>query len=390
MPLLVRLLENEKNTLEVQHAAAQALEDISDADALAALRRAEHGHPYHSVRVVAREALWRKGIDPEKRELNERIAPVEQQVVPEGDPKALVFIKGPHKIGNAFQTPDNLQGYTTTDSGPTYRMGCNIFSLKPAAPTGKLEQVTRFTNGWVADLEVSYDGGRIVFCRRGGLDDPWWHLFEINADGSGLRQLTSGPYHDVQPEYLPDGRIIFSSSRIGTRDEYHGYLATGLTVMNADGSDIHCVSFNLGRDAEPSIGLDGRILFSRLEVFYSRMKTEWNLCGSFPDGTKVNTLYGPERRDFWEKTIFGGIAHVMPRHRVLRITQPQPWFDSQTLINSFAGPMLVGPGRNVEAILQKDNSMAITTPYPLSPTKLLVAAGKQPVKPGKARAPPAS
>jgi len=383
VPLLVKMLESEKNTLEVQHAAAQALEDISDAAALAALRRAEHSHPYHSVRVVAREALWRKGIDPEKREMKEKIVPVAPQVVPEGDPKALVFIKGPHKIGNAYQIPANLQAYTTTDSGPTYRMGWNIFSLKPAAPDGKLGQVTHFTSGWVADLEVSYDGTKILFCRRGGLDDPWWHLFEINADGSGLRQLTSGPYHDVQPEYLPDGRIIFSSSRIGTRDEYHGYLATGLTVMNADGTDIHCVSTNVGRDAEPSIGLDGRILFSRLEVFYSRMKTEWNLCGAFPDGTKVNMLYGPERREFWSRRIIGAEGMVAPRHRVLRITQPQPWFDSKTLINSFAGPMLVGPGRNVEEILQKNNSMAITTPYPLSPTKLLVAAGPRPLKLGK-------
>jgi HEAT repeat protein len=379
VPLLVKLLESDKNTLEVQHAAAQALEDISDTAALAALRKAEHSHPYHSVRVVAREALWRKGIDPEEREMNEKIAPVSPQVVPEGDPEALVFIKGPQKIGNAYQIPSNLQAYTTTDSGPTYRMGWNIFRLKPAAPDGKLEQVTHFASGWVADLEVSYDGTKILFCRRGGLDDPWWHLFEINADGSGLRQLTFGPYHDVQPEYLPDGRVIFSSSRIGTRDEYHGYLATGLTVMNADGSDIHCISFNVGRDVEPSIGLDGRILFSRLEVFYSRMKTEWNLCGSFPDGTKVNMLYGPERRDFWQKKIFGAEGLVAPRHRVLRIAQPQPWVDSKTLINSFAGPMLVGPGRNVEEILQQDNSMAITTPYPLSPTKLLVAAGPRPL-----------
>lgn len=379
VPLLVKMLENEKNTLEVQHAAAQALEDISDGAALAALRKAQQGHPYHSVRVVAREALWRKGIEPETAGMNEKIVPVTPQVVPEGNPKALVFIKGPHKIGNAYQIPDNLQAYTTSDSGPTYRMGWNIFRLKPASPDGRVEPVTRFTSGWVADLEVSYDGAKILFCRRGGLDDPWWHLFEINADGTGLRQITFGPYHDVQPEYLPDGRIICSSSRSGTRDEYHGYLSTGLTVMNADGSDIHCISFNVGRDAEPAIGLDGRILFSRLEVFYSRMKTEWNLCGAFPDGTKVNMLYGPERRGFWGRIIDGAGGQAGPRHRVLRIAQPQPWFDSKILINSFAGPMLVGPGRNEEEILQKDNSMAITTPYPLSPARLLVAAGPRPL-----------
>ena len=49
------------------------------------------------------------------------------------------------------------------------------------------------------------------------------------------------------------------SRRAGIRDEYHGFPANGLSVMNADGSDIHVIGFNIGRDAEPVVADDGKI-----------------------------------------------------------------------------------------------------------------------------------
>jgi HEAT repeat protein len=378
IPLLHTYLTNANNVLEIQYAAAQALYELDTPEALSILKKAESNHPYHSIRLAAREALWKHGIMPDNIPGRERGSAIQQQTVPSGKPRTLAFIKGDHDPGNAYQIPRTYQAYTTTDSGPTYRLGRNIYTLTPVISNGVVTPVTLFTNGFVADIDVSYDGKRILFSRRGGSSDPWWHIFEINADGTGLRQITHGPYHDVQPAYMPDGRIVFSSSRIGVRDEYHGYLATGLTIMNADGSDIHCIGFNLGRDAEPCIAHDGKILFTRLELFYSRLKTEWNLLSVFPDGTKAQTLYGPERRDFWYKRIKGGDAQQPSRHRVLRIAQPQPYDTVRYIINSFSGPMLAGPGRYTERILQKHNRMAITTPYPLDKTTLLCAAGARP------------
>ena len=74
-----------------------------------------------------------------------------------------------------------------------------------------------------------------------------------------------------------------------------------MTLCNADGSDIHCIGFNLGGDREPALLDDGRVVFSRLDLFYSRLKTEITVQAVFPDGTKNVTLYGPERRDFWHQ-----------------------------------------------------------------------------------------
>ena len=78
----------------------------------------------------------------------------------------------------------------------------------------------------------------------------------LSLDGTGLEQVTTGPHHDVGPAYLPDGRIVFSSTRSGIRDEYHGYPCTILCIMDADGRNIHSISSNIGRDNEPSILAD--------------------------------------------------------------------------------------------------------------------------------------
>ncbi|MFQ5808220.1 MAG: hypothetical protein ACE5JM_01265, partial [Armatimonadota bacterium] len=234
---------------------------------------------------------------------------------------------------------------------------------------------------YVADCEVSWDAQRIVFARRGGDADPWWHIYQIRADGDELQQITSGPYHDVQPCYLPDGRIVFSTSRVGMRDEYHGYYATGLAVMRPDGSDIRHIGFNLGRDDEPSVLDDGRIVFGRLELFYSRLKTERTVHAVFPDGTHDVTLYGPERRDFWRRvTVRSGEkwwGEVPPRHRVLRLTQPQPYGPGRVLCASTGGLVLTGPGRYRETMVPHDSSMAVTSPYPLHDGRILCAATRR-------------
>jgi Tol biopolymer transport system component len=46
-------------------------------------------------------------------------------------------------------------------------------------------------------------------------EDSYYHLFEMNVDGTGLKQLTVGKYNDFDGRYLPDGRIVFLSTRRG-------------------------------------------------------------------------------------------------------------------------------------------------------------------------------
>ncbi|MDR1053375.1 MAG: HEAT repeat domain-containing protein [Planctomycetaceae bacterium] len=389
VPLLVRILNDDKNSLGIRHRAGLALDKIGSAEALEALREAELNHQFHSVRTAAREALWRHNISPLPRPpVPNVVAPVVDQAEIPQRATRFVFVKGSIvPPNNPFQMDSWRQAYATTDSGPTYRPGDNLYTLDIAGGEPVVRRLTNFSDGYVADCEVSFDGKTVWFARR-EQTSAWWHIFRVQADGSNLRQVTFGNNHDVQPVELPNGRIAFSSTRLGTRDEYHGYPATGLTTMTPDGKDIQVVGFNFGRDSEPSVADDGSVLITRLELFYSRMKTEYNLLALRPDGTQARTIYGPERRAFWRK-IHGGYGGWFAggeeggRHRLLRLTQPQPFSADKILLTTPAGPVLT-QGRQGEQLLRQpflreggNDEMVITTAIRLDERTLLVAAGKK-------------
>ena len=74
--------------------------------------------------------------------------------------------------------------------------------------TGKLTMLLDDPKGSVRDPQVHYDARKVVFSyRKGGTD--FFHLYEINVDGTSLRQLTDGPFNDIEPTYLADGGILF-------------------------------------------------------------------------------------------------------------------------------------------------------------------------------------
>jgi Tol biopolymer transport system component len=93
--------------------------------------------------------------------------------------------------------------------------------------------------------------GRIAYASNQSGD---WDIYSMNADGSGKRQLTSGPGNDTQPSYSADGtRIVFASNRAGNYDVY---------AMNADGSGVTRLTTDPGDDTQPTFSPDGtRVAF---------------------------------------------------------------------------------------------------------------------------------
>ena len=385
---LIAILNDERSVLDVRHAAAEALVDLGNEKALEALENAAFDHSFRSIRLIARDALQVRGIPIKPRPLaaDDRIEPLPGGTSPSAqqEMETLVFIKGNNSIPNTLGTVEQADRwratYVVTDSGPAYRPGGNLYVLKPPRPDGQVIPLTHFPDGYVAEPELSWDGTHVLFCHR-GQDDPWWHVYRIRVDSSGLEQLTFGPYHDVGPAYLADGRIVFASSRGGIRDEYHGYPATALYVMQPDGTGMHPIATNIGRDNEPAILNDGRIVISRLEVFYSRNKTELTLHAMHSDGTQDVVLYGPERRAYWRNLDHGlpspADAQEAPlTHRVLRMTQPQPMPDRRGIVVvTEGGLVLVGPKRDTETIITPDyKERSYTTPFPLPGGRILCAS----------------
>src|SRR5687767_6238071 len=102
-------------------------------------------------------------------------------------------------------------GYYGPDANrKAYGHGGKLYKLN--LRTGTLTTILEDARGGVRDPQVHYDGRKILFSYRKG-DSPNYHLYEINTDGGGLRQLTDGPWDDIEPTYMPNGELMFVSSR---------------------------------------------------------------------------------------------------------------------------------------------------------------------------------
>ena len=69
---------------------------------------------------------------------------------------------------------------------------------------------------------------------------------------------------------------MFTSTRIGTFEEYHNPPSRALFVMKPDGSGIEPITFTLIFDNEPKVMADGRIAFIRTDNFFDRARSRRN------------------------------------------------------------------------------------------------------------------
>jgi hypothetical protein len=157
--------------------------------------------------------------------------------------------------------------------------------------TGELTVLLDDPEGAVRDPQIHYDGDRILFSYRPG-GTHYYHLYEINADGTGLRQLTDGPFDDIEPSYLPDGGIVFCSSRCNRFVPCWYTQVAILYRCDGDGGSIRPLSSNIENDNTPWILGDGRILYTRWEYVDRSREDFHHLWAMNPDGTRQMVFYG--------------------------------------------------------------------------------------------------
>jgi hypothetical protein len=166
--------------------------------------------------------------------------------------------------------------------------------------------------GDVSDPEVSYDGTKLLFSMRRAAD-PGWRIWEYDIPHKTLRGPiactvatgTTPPGDDVDPAYLPNGRIVFVSNRqVASQahmteesvapfpylDEYERQRSTTLHVMDSTGQNCEQISANQSHDRNPTVLQSGKIMYSRWDHVGGR--NQFTIFTTYPNGTELFVEYG--------------------------------------------------------------------------------------------------
>ncbi|MCP4783473.1 MAG: hypothetical protein GY903_08415 [Fuerstiella sp.] len=198
-------------------------------------------------------------------------------------------------------------------------------------------QVRCLTEDWPTGSflrpDLSYDGTKVLFAwckhyphladvkdktaKEQLPEDSFYHIFEMNLDGTGVRQLTRGYYDDFDARYLPSGEIMFLSTRKGQAlqagkqsaaataeatcpDSYvrcgggnHRPVAVfTLHAMDQRGENLRAISAFENFEWTPFVANDGRVLYARwdyIDRFNGHFMSLWS---TNPDGTNSQLVYG--------------------------------------------------------------------------------------------------
>jgi hypothetical protein len=304
----------------------------------------------------------------------------------------------------------------------------DLYMRTRAAPDGTEINITARITGTgtaqaanydIKDVSVSADGTTILFAMRGPLaknmqqdQAPSWRIWQYVIATDTLSLVVNpatdpdpATVNDVAPQFLPDGRIAFTSTRqrqsqavlldegfpqFVAEDEDRTEPAFVLHVMNGDGTDIHQISFNASDDRDPTVLLDGRVMWSRWDDAAGNSHTGMSLYTANPDGTDLELLYGtnshqtgPNGTANADATVEFVKAHEMQDGRILALIRPYQGAQSPAapLGEDFGGDLVIIDTKdyveNTQPVLAAAG-LAGPAQTPATPNEVLTVPGPSP------------
>ena len=254
---------------------------------------------------------------------------------------AIVFVSRQPVAGDPLAIPGFGPRHRTTAPGGRLMVRANSGRVSALIPDGVFHDV--------ADPAVSYDGRRIAFAAA-VTPDSAWRLWVVGADGRGLAPLThtggatvapGTPYRydDFDPAWLPDGRVVFASTRYRQIAEQGGVPASNLFVTGPRG-DLERITSDRNGAEEPSV--DPRTGF----VVCARWWTSRFLASDrTPRGVTTDRALAvaADDVDLWHAITltpggdFPKLAGGFPRERPLTMAYQPVILDDGTLVGVSAG-----------------------------------------------------
>jgi len=303
---------------------------------------------------------------------------------------SILFVDGPYPQGSEWnhETRHRL-GYMAVP-------GARLMTMRGLHPGGEQQKLmpSEPLHGSFWRPDISYDGKKVLVSFKPH-NEKTFNLYEINIDGTGLRQLTAGIFDDLDPIYLPDGKnIMFLTTR--------GYIyvrcmpptnAFVMARMALDGGEgVYITSRNGEPEYTPSVLLDGRVIFTRWEYTDKPLWRAQSLWTMNPDGTQVQAFYG--NQSVWpdllkdarqipgsHRIMFTGSAHHDWYSGAIGIIDPTKGFNfpdgltkvTQELVWPESGNGSVDP-KESDDYRTGGAYRAYYSPYPLNEKDFLVSA----------------
>ena len=276
-------------------------------------------------------------------------------------------------------------------SMPSHGYDNEIAVLSPVRPDGRMSTLHRPADmAYVGDVDLDWDADRLLFSSVNSRNR--WQVFEIGADGKGLRQVTRDDPPDVDNSdacYLPDRRIVFTSTL-----PFQGVICTGgsdntalLCSINADGSGLRRLCFDQEQNWHPSVSGDGRVLYTRWEYADFNHTIGRLLFTMNPDGTGQRSIYKSNSNFppglFFPRSVPGHPTKIVAianghhggrRKGYLTVLDPgNSHYEAEGITH------MLPPGRNGKIdtgggeVYNADRYPAFLSPWPLSEKYYLVA-----------------
>jgi hypothetical protein len=189
-----------------------------------------------------------------------------------------------------------------------FQAGTNLVLREP---NGTETYLTSLVLGAAKDPEISFDALKVIFAAKLTESDQW-HVYEMSIAGGPITPLTSGPWNDTEPHYLPGGLgFVFSSNRAGEygEDQTLGRDTTPYDLSDPQNSALWMagplgqnpkrLSQNLSSDQRSIVLKNGRIVWSRWERAEDRPSSRFPLFFleldggiDFGDHQGIDELFG--------------------------------------------------------------------------------------------------
>lgn len=217
-----------------------------------------------------------------------------------------VFVKHCQLVNQpSFASTAFLSDSVYQDRLGDWRMESELYHLHfDDGGTYTIRPIFEQPDGIIRDPSVSYDGKTLAFSMRLSEKDDY-HLYTMDlSDGSDSqqnpqqnpqqpKQITFGPgTADIEPCWLPDGDILFASTRCDICVPCWSSDVTNLYRCAPDGSRLRRLTFDHAHNVGPQTLNDGSVAYTRWEYNDRNSAPVHKLFMMNADGTTQTEFYG--------------------------------------------------------------------------------------------------